>query len=162
MSRPAEPSIRCCGPRARSPSWRTDLRYVCCSRREDLPHRCPHGRPGTVENLPSPNVFSITIVTLHNTLAWNPPDLALCGARRARWWLWTGSGIRLIEFFITPRCSTYVPSRPIASTVFRLFAVTLHGKLKVTSHLIEKRVHLLCDPEHGAQTLVICRASVPS
>lgn len=43
----AEPSLRSCGARARASSRRTDLGYVCRPRREDLPHRCPHGGSGT-------------------------------------------------------------------------------------------------------------------
>lgn len=65
---------------------------------------------------------------------------ALCNPCRGKWWLWTGSVIRLIAFFITPRCSICVPSRPIASTVFRLLAVTPHKKLKVVSHHLQTHV----------------------
>lgn len=47
MSCCVEPSLCSCGTRARAPPWRADLGYVCCTWREDLPHCCPHGGPGT-------------------------------------------------------------------------------------------------------------------
>lgn len=47
FSRCAEPSLCSGGTCARASPWRTYPGYVCCTRREDLPHRCPHGGSGT-------------------------------------------------------------------------------------------------------------------
>lgn len=43
----AEPSLCSGGSCARASPWRTDLGHVCSTRREDLPHCCPHGGSGT-------------------------------------------------------------------------------------------------------------------
>lgn len=59
--------------------------------------------------------------------------VSLSGSHRVRSWPWTGSETRLIELFEMHKCCICVPSKRIASTALKLWAVTLHRNLKVRS-----------------------------
>lgn len=77
-------------------------------------------------------------------------------SHRVRFWPWTGSETRLIEFVKTPKSCICVQSKLIALTALKLWAVTRHRKLKVTAGTVISFLAILVNDQQQELVYRIC------